>query len=108
MNVLQSDWTNDAAHPAVFWSGESQNGTVFMLVRLLSWPRLAARDSCEFGCVDEQPGLPCRPLVQFDRIAVDPRRQAILRSRKPFIFILFALHGISFNHTRPGPLDTYL
>lgn len=32
----QRDWTLDYAHPAVFWSGESQNGTVFMLVRIQS------------------------------------------------------------------------
>ncbi|KAF5375716.1 hypothetical protein D9615_009345 [Tricholomella constricta] len=28
-------WTNNGTHPAQYWSGESQNGTVFMLVRLV-------------------------------------------------------------------------
>jgi alpha-galactosidase len=32
---IHSDWTLDYAHPAVFWSGESQNGTVFMLINSL-------------------------------------------------------------------------
>ncbi|KAK7451774.1 hypothetical protein VKT23_012453 [Stygiomarasmius scandens] len=29
------DWTFDPAHPAQFWSGQSQNGTVFMLINVL-------------------------------------------------------------------------
>lgn len=28
----QPDWTYNATHPAQYWSGESENGTVFMLV----------------------------------------------------------------------------
>jgi alpha-galactosidase len=28
----QPDWTYDATHPAQYWSGPSENGTVFMLV----------------------------------------------------------------------------
>jgi len=32
------DWTNDPAHPAVFWSGQSQNGTVFMLINSFDYP----------------------------------------------------------------------
>ena len=27
------DWVSNSTHPAQYWSGESQNGTVFMLVR---------------------------------------------------------------------------
>ena len=30
---MQPDWTNDYTYPAQYWSGRSQNGTVFMLVR---------------------------------------------------------------------------
>jgi len=30
--ACKPDWTFDPAHPAQFWSGQSQNGTVFMLV----------------------------------------------------------------------------
>ncbi|THV04195.1 glycoside hydrolase family 27 protein [Dendrothele bispora CBS 962.96] len=32
------DWTFDPAHPAQFWSGQSQNGTVFMLLNVLDEP----------------------------------------------------------------------
>ncbi|KAF8068658.1 glycoside hydrolase family 27 protein [Lyophyllum atratum] len=31
-------WTNNASHPAQYWSGESQNGTVFMLLNVLDQP----------------------------------------------------------------------
>jgi len=31
-------WTNNASHPAQYWSGESQNGTVFMLLNVLDHP----------------------------------------------------------------------
>ncbi|GLB45186.1 putative alpha galactosidase A [Lyophyllum shimeji] len=31
-------WTNNATHPAQYWSGESQNGTVFMLLNVLDHP----------------------------------------------------------------------
>ncbi|KAK0202017.1 glycoside hydrolase family 27 protein [Desarmillaria ectypa] len=34
----QADYTFDPAHPPVFWSGESQNGTVFMLINSLDGP----------------------------------------------------------------------
>jgi len=34
---INGDWTNDYAHPAVFWSGETQNGTVFMLINSLDY-----------------------------------------------------------------------
>lgn len=29
---MQPDWTSNATHPAQYWSGQSQNGTIFMLV----------------------------------------------------------------------------
>ncbi|KAJ3570855.1 hypothetical protein NP233_g4130 [Leucocoprinus birnbaumii] len=32
------DWTTDARHPAQYWSGESQNGTIFMLINVLNEP----------------------------------------------------------------------
>ncbi|KAF5357190.1 hypothetical protein D9756_006384 [Leucocoprinus leucothites] len=32
------DWTTDAKHPAQYWSGESQNGTIFMLINVLDKP----------------------------------------------------------------------
>ncbi|KAF5371744.1 hypothetical protein D9758_003601 [Tetrapyrgos nigripes] len=32
---LNPQWTFDTAHPAQYWSGESQNGTVFMLLNVL-------------------------------------------------------------------------
>ncbi|KAI0739213.1 glycoside hydrolase [Daedaleopsis nitida] len=32
------DWTNDPARPAQYWSGETQNGTVFMLINVLNTP----------------------------------------------------------------------
>jgi len=35
---INPDWTNNATHPAQFWSGESQNGTVFMLINVLDHP----------------------------------------------------------------------
>ncbi|KXN84636.1 putative alpha-galactosidase B [Leucoagaricus sp. SymC.cos] len=35
---LNPDWTNDDKHPAQLWSGESQNGTVFMLINVLDEP----------------------------------------------------------------------
>ncbi|KAF8330631.1 glycoside hydrolase [Amanita rubescens] len=33
-----ADWTNDWAHPAQYWSGPSQSGTVFMLLNVLDKP----------------------------------------------------------------------
>ena len=33
----QPDWTYNSTHPAQYWSGRSQNGTVFMLVRSTFW-----------------------------------------------------------------------
>lgn len=35
---VNPDWTSNRTHPAVFWSGESQNGTVFMLLNVLDRP----------------------------------------------------------------------
>ncbi|KAF8330632.1 glycoside hydrolase [Amanita rubescens] len=35
---FNADWTNDLAHPAQYWSGPSQNGTVFMLLNVLDKP----------------------------------------------------------------------
>jgi len=32
---VNPDWTFNATHPAQYWSGESQNGTVFMLLNVL-------------------------------------------------------------------------
>ncbi|KAG6810181.1 hypothetical protein H0H92_012972 [Tricholoma furcatifolium] len=32
---INPDWTSNSSFPAQYWSGESQNGTVFMLVRTL-------------------------------------------------------------------------
>ncbi|KAI3612636.1 glycoside hydrolase family 27 protein [Moniliophthora roreri] len=32
------DWTFDSVHPAQYWSGESENGTVFMLINVLDQP----------------------------------------------------------------------
>ena len=34
MRLRQPDWTNNYTLPAQYWSGESQNGTIFMLVSL--------------------------------------------------------------------------
>ncbi|KAG6813119.1 hypothetical protein H0H92_013973 [Tricholoma furcatifolium] len=31
-------WTHNTSHPAQYWSGESQNGTVFMLLNVLDRP----------------------------------------------------------------------
>jgi alpha-galactosidase len=31
-SLFQPDWTSNATHPAQYWSGPSENGTVFMLV----------------------------------------------------------------------------
>ncbi|KAL0577613.1 hypothetical protein V5O48_004374 [Marasmius crinis-equi] len=36
---LNPDWTFDADHPAQYWSGESQNGTIFMLINVEDEPR---------------------------------------------------------------------
>ncbi|KIY47914.1 glycoside hydrolase family 27 protein [Fistulina hepatica ATCC 64428] len=33
--LVNPDWTYDDAHPAALWSGESENGTVFMLLNSL-------------------------------------------------------------------------
>lgn len=35
---INPDWTYDATHPAQYWSGPSENGTVFMLINTLSEP----------------------------------------------------------------------
>ncbi|KAJ3864816.1 glycoside hydrolase family 27 protein [Lentinula novae-zelandiae] len=32
---VNPDWTFNATHPAQYWSGESQNGTIFMLLNVL-------------------------------------------------------------------------
>jgi len=35
---INPDWTYNRTHPAQYWSGESQNGTVFMLLNTLDHP----------------------------------------------------------------------
>ncbi|EIW55385.1 glycoside hydrolase family 27 protein [Trametes versicolor FP-101664 SS1] len=35
---INPDWVSNSTHPAQFWSGESQNGTVFMLINTLDEP----------------------------------------------------------------------
>ncbi|TBU21931.1 glycoside hydrolase [Dichomitus squalens] len=35
---INSDWVSNSTHPAQYWSGESQNGTVFMLINTLDEP----------------------------------------------------------------------
>ncbi|KAI0676620.1 glycoside hydrolase family 27 protein [Trametes maxima] len=35
---INPDWVSNRTHPAQFWSGESQNGTVFMLINTLDHP----------------------------------------------------------------------
>ncbi|KAF8068659.1 glycoside hydrolase family 27 protein [Lyophyllum atratum] len=35
---VNPDWTSDSDRPAQYWSGESQNGTVFMLLNVLNEP----------------------------------------------------------------------
>ncbi|KAJ3778727.1 glycoside hydrolase family 27 protein [Lentinula raphanica] len=35
---INPDWTFNATHPAQYWSGESQNGTIFMLLNVLDEP----------------------------------------------------------------------
>jgi len=35
---INPDWTFNASHPAQYWSGESQNGTIIMLLNTLSEP----------------------------------------------------------------------
>jgi len=35
---VNPDWTSDSLHPAGYWSGPSQNGTVFMLINTLDSP----------------------------------------------------------------------
>ncbi|GLB45187.1 putative alpha galactosidase A [Lyophyllum shimeji] len=35
---VNPDWTSNSTHPAQYWSGESQNGTVFMLLNVLDEP----------------------------------------------------------------------
>jgi len=35
---INPDWTNNNTHPAQYWSGESQNGTIFMLLNVLDHP----------------------------------------------------------------------
>ena len=46
-------WTSDPAHPAQYWSGETQNGTVIMLVRISSkmWMRVVAENYLLGMCV---------------------------------------------------------
>ncbi|KAI0822885.1 glycoside hydrolase family 27 protein [Trametes gibbosa] len=35
---INPDWVSNSTHPAQYWSGESQNGTVFMLINTLDEP----------------------------------------------------------------------
>lgn len=35
---INPDWTHNRTHPAQYWSGESQNGTIFMLLNVLNEP----------------------------------------------------------------------
>ncbi|KAK2464520.1 hypothetical protein APHAL10511_003499 [Amanita phalloides] len=35
---INPDWTFDSRHPAQYWSGETQDGTVFMLINVLDHP----------------------------------------------------------------------
>ncbi|KAF9478960.1 glycoside hydrolase [Pholiota conissans] len=35
---INPDWTSNATHPAQYWSGQSQNGTIFMLLNTLDTP----------------------------------------------------------------------
>ncbi|TFK37980.1 glycoside hydrolase family 27 protein [Crucibulum laeve] len=35
---INPDWSNNYTHPAQYWSGESENGTVFMLLNVLNEP----------------------------------------------------------------------
>ncbi|PFH48963.1 glycoside hydrolase family 27 protein [Amanita thiersii Skay4041] len=35
---INPDWTSNSTHPAQFWSGPTQNGTVFMLLNTLNEP----------------------------------------------------------------------
>ncbi|PPQ86692.1 hypothetical protein CVT25_006767 [Psilocybe cyanescens] len=35
---INPDWTSNSTHPAQYWSGPSQNGTVFMLLNTLDTP----------------------------------------------------------------------
>ncbi|KAH9848316.1 glycoside hydrolase family 27 protein [Lenzites betulinus] len=35
---INPDWVSNSTHPAQYWSGESQNGTVFMLINTLDSP----------------------------------------------------------------------
>lgn len=35
---INPDWTSNSTHPAQYWSGESENGTVFMLLNTLDEP----------------------------------------------------------------------
>ncbi|KAH9917693.1 glycoside hydrolase family 27 protein [Epithele typhae] len=35
---INPNWVSNSTHPAQYWSGESQNGTVFMLINTLSKP----------------------------------------------------------------------
>ncbi|KAI0070323.1 glycoside hydrolase [Panus rudis PR-1116 ss-1] len=35
---INPDWTSNSTHPAQYWSGPSQNGTVFMLLNTLDHP----------------------------------------------------------------------
>ncbi|KAF8634224.1 hypothetical protein AX15_000991 [Amanita polypyramis BW_CC] len=35
---INPDWTFNSTHPAQYWSGQTQNGTVFMLINVLDHP----------------------------------------------------------------------
>ncbi|KAI0739215.1 glycoside hydrolase family 27 protein, partial [Daedaleopsis nitida] len=35
---INPDWVSNSTHPAQYWSGESQNGTIFMLINTLDEP----------------------------------------------------------------------
>jgi len=35
---INPDWTFNSTHPAQYWSGQSQNGTIFMLLNVLDTP----------------------------------------------------------------------
>jgi alpha-galactosidase len=39
LHELQEDYTNDYTYPAQFWSGRSENGTVFMLLNVEHTPQ---------------------------------------------------------------------
>jgi hypothetical protein len=59
IKLYQPDWTTNDTHPAQYWSGPSQNGTVFMLVRISapprSWSKLTQGD--QINTMDEPSDL---------------------------------------------------